>query len=49
MLSFVMDSEPNLKVYLLYNNGYKTKKKKHSRVWRKLVFIQISYNKILEN
>lgn len=22
-----MDSEPNLKVYLLYNNGYKTKKK----------------------
>lgn len=24
-----MDSEPNLKVYLLYNNGYKTKKKKN--------------------
>ena len=42
-----MNSEPNFKVYLLYNNGCRTKK--NSRVWRKLVFIQISCNKILEN
>ena len=42
-----MDSEPNFKFifYIIMAAG----QKKNSRVWRKLVFIQISCNKILEN